>query len=66
MAVADILRHHGVSELFDKLTKLRANKDTLIVLGRAPTPPEGPRVLNPEAPDAATLAERPLARTNKF
>jgi hypothetical protein len=65
--VTAILRRHGVWELFNKLNRLKAEaKDVVVVLGRAPTPPEGPRVLNPEAPDAATLAERRLARTNKF
>jgi len=65
--VTAILRRYGVWELFNKLNRLKAEaKDVVVVLGRAPTPPEGPRVLNPEAPDAATLAERRLARTNKF
>ena len=40
-----ILRSHGVLELFSKLTHLKAEaKDVVVVLGRAPTPPEGLRI----------------------
>jgi len=42
--VTAILRSHGVLELFNKLNRLKAEKDVVVILGRAPTPPEGPRI----------------------
>jgi hypothetical protein len=43
--VTAILRSHGVLELFNKLNRLKAEKDVVVVLGRPTPEPEGPRIL---------------------
>jgi hypothetical protein len=66
-AVTDILKSHGVWEIFNKLKRLKEQaKDVLVVLGRLTPEPESPRVINPEAPDEQELARRRLAATNKW
>jgi hypothetical protein len=63
----DILRSHGVLELFAKLNRLQAEaKPVVRVLGREEKPEPEKRVINVEAPDEAELAARRLAAQNKF
>jgi hypothetical protein len=67
-AVSDILRKHGVTELLARLKQLKEQEKPIArLMPRESRPEPAPkRVLNPLAPDAETLAERDLARTNKW
>ena len=43
------MRSHGVLELFNKLNRLKAEKDVVVVLGRPTPEPEGPRIIRAAA-----------------